>query len=1123
MPESSVSLPSSLPTGTLTYLFSDVEGSTRLWEMAPTQMRTSMARHDELIERCVAQNDGMLVRPRGEGDSRFAVFERATNGVKAASAIQRSFAEEKWDLPVPLRVRIALHTGEGDLRDGDYYGSAVNRCARLRSVAHGGQTLISQITYTLVSEDLPSELGLRDLGEHKLKDLVVGEHIYQVNTEGLPADFPPIITPSSPLTNIPVALNSFIGRENEILEVKQLLSEKRLVTISGPGGAGKTRLAFQLAGDVLKSFSHGVWLVDLAPFANAELINQFVLNSLGFREEVCCSPLQTLIDSLRDRSTLLVLDNCEHLLEGVAKLVDALLRGTLKLKILATSREPLGVMGETIWNIRPLSTPRIMGERKSMEALQDFEAVKLFVDRARSVRTDFALTNNNVSAVAQICARLDGIPLAIELAAARTRILSVEEIAARLDDRFQLLVGTRTSIPRQKTLRNLIDWSYNLLPENERTLFRRLSVFSGGWTLRSAGAVCADEILDTGDILDLLARLVDKSLVISDIQDSGERYRFLETIRQYAAEKLAEYNETGELALRHANYFSKMAEDSYGELWGPRQGYWLARLVANHDNLRTALDWLAITEGNEEKLLRVAGSLWRFWEIRGNISEGRTRLEDALGKNPSASIYLRANGLRGAGMLAHLQGDYERAAAMHKESLALFIEIGDKFGIARELDALGEIAQYKGDYLHATELHTESLALRYEVRDNEGIAISLGQLGVIARDRADYPHARALLEQSLEMSRELGDKLLTAQSLNNLGLVEHPVCEYARASRLFEEAVSLYRELNDRLGISNTLQNLGNVAKDQGKFKLATMQYNECLSLKEELGDKRGTARVTVSLAEVAFYQGNYPLADELADKSLAQFKELNIKRGTNHAMQIKAFVAINQGKFDLSKSLADECLALSNQINSPRAIAYAKEMYALIAFAQGQRTEAKELLFEALSMFQKYDDRRNVALTSINLARIDYRQGDHDTAIRLLEESISISDQIEILWEKRYAFEIMGLLERSGGRYDRAAHFFHESLSLCMEQENQQGIANCLGAFAGLAILNGRPQRAAQLFGLAEKIRSAIGAKMGDDDRKEYEHYQDLVHQQLDAGSFGAAWSEGHSMTAEQAYKELI
>jgi predicted ATPase/class 3 adenylate cyclase len=716
-----------LPSGTLTFLFTDLEGSTHLWEQHPQNMRAAMARHDELIEAAVRQDAGRVVRPRGEGDSRFAVFPRATDALRAAVAIQRLFFAEPWTLP-PLRVRIALHSGEADLRGGDYYGSTVNRCARLRSVAHGGQTLLSQTTYLLARDDLPPGVGLRDLGEYNLKDLERPEHIFQPVVADLQADFPPLTTPGHIHNNLPLALTSFIGRQREIEELEYLLWQTRLLTIAGPGGAGKTRLAIRLAQDVKGSFADGVWFIDLAPLSNCGLLSQYVMSVLGMREEVGFSPDQSLLNNLRSKTALLIFDNCEHLLPEMAQMAEKMLSKAPGLRMLATSREKLGVPGEIVWRIPPLSSPNL-DEAIAVDRLVQYEAVKLFSDRAAAAKPGFAITRENAEVVAKICARLDGIPLAIELAAARVRVLSVEEILARLADRFHLLVGTRTAIPRQQTLRALIDWSYDLLTDKERILLRRLSVFAGGWTLGAAEQVCSGQEMEAWEVLDLLTSLVDKSFVVVETQSGHERYRFLETILKFSQERLWESLEAEELRRKHAACFLMVAEDSYGKMWGGEQAHWLGLLDEERDNLRTALERLSQDAGYETALLKMSGSLWKYWEIRGYLSEGRAWLEAALAKNASAPDYWRANGLGGAGHLARQQGDYLRARELHEQSLSLFRAGDDRLGAARQLNALGEIAHHLGDYARAMELNKESLSIRREIGDKVALPYRSGSLG----------------------------------------------------------------------------------------------------------------------------------------------------------------------------------------------------------------------------------------------------------------------------------------------------------------------------------------------------------------------------------------------------------
>ncbi len=1110
-----------LPARTLTFLLTDIEGSTRLWEGYPEQMRLAMVRHDVLIETAVAQFGGKVVKPRGEGDSRFAVFQIAISAITAAGIIQRLLADEPWDLPMPLRVRIGLHTGEVDLRDGDYYGSAVNRCARLRSVAHGGQTLISQVTCRLTEDELPEGISLRDLGEHKLKDLMQPEHIYQLIVAGLQEDFPALPMQDSPPTNLPLGLTSFVGRVRELTEVKRLISTGRLVTITGAGGMGKTRLALRAAPDLIDSFVDGVRYIDLVPLSNSDRVIQQVVSVLGIQEGEDLTLDQVLVNFLKDKSLLLIMDNCEHLLPAISASTEMLLREAPNLKILATSRQPLGIPGEKVWWIPSLTFPVAL-ENLEPDQLLKYEAVKLFVERALAASSDFTFTSQNAQAVVQICTHLDGLPLALELAGARVRILTVEEIAARLDDRFQLLVDEHTPIRRQQTLRALIDWSYDLLTEDEQALFRRLSVFSGGFILQAAERVCSGGKIKPADVFDLLSHLIDKSFVMAEFTGNTKRYRFQETMHQYSLERLKESKELGEFTRKHALFYLHVAEGSFDELRGPRQEYWLPRLDADYDNMRAALDWMAGNASRKEVFLRMASSLWRFWKIRGYVSDGRSRLRNAMEKYPNAPPAMLAMALRGAGVLAIQQGDYAEAKALHEKSLGLYREIGDKSGIAHQLNLLGEIAQFQGQYMDATELYQESLALRYERSEKRGIATTLGQLGIIARDRGQYLQAEEQLEESLILSREIEDKQMIALALKNLGLNAYYLCEYPKASRLFEEAVTLYHELDDKAGISDTQLTLGNVAKDQGDFMRAAVLYSKCLEIKEEYGDRRGIALAIASKAEVAFYQGRYSEAVELAGQSLSSFRELGVKRGIVLALGLLAIINCYQGEYPCAQSAAEECVALANEMNAPRPVAFYKEVYGLIAYADGEFDAARMLFHDALDIFKKVGDRRNVAIALINLARAAYRQEDHESAWLFLNESMSLSRQLSIRWTISFVLEIMGLLNRGQGNMAQAFELFKESLKISMEQDNQQGIANCLGALAGLSVSAKEPARAARLFAASEKIREAQGMFMAGNDRHEYEQFLATLHDQLDHKAIETLWEEGYSVTLKEIIADL-
>ncbi|MGH2352814.1 MAG: ATP-binding protein, partial [Chloroflexota bacterium] len=503
----------------------------------------------------------------------------------------------------------ALHTGEAELRDGDYYGSAVNRAARLRAIAHGGQALLSQATYDLARDALPAGTRLRDLGEHRLSDLARPERVFQLIVTGVPDTFPLLRSLDMLPHNLPLQLTSFVGRERELPAVRDLLAEHRLVTLTGPGGTGKTRLALQVAADVLPAYPDGVWLVALAALADPALVPHAVAQAVGVREEPGRPLLGTLADALRPKRLLLVLDNCEHLLDACAHLADALLRACPHLRVLATGREALGIAGETAWRVPSLGLPDAR-HLPPVEVLSQYEAVRLFIDRALAVQPGFRVTNQNALAVVQVCARLDGIPLAIELAAARVRVLPVEQLLVRLEDRFRLLSGgSRTALERHQTLRAAVDWSYDLLTEPENAVFARLAVFAGGFTLDAAEAVCAGDGIEAVEVLDLLTHLVDKSLAVVDEQPDGTaRYRLLETLRHYAREKLAAREEADTVRAQHATHYLALAEQADPELRGPRGAGWLDRLRRDLDNMREALAW-AEAGGEAELGLRLAAAL----------------------------------------------------------------------------------------------------------------------------------------------------------------------------------------------------------------------------------------------------------------------------------------------------------------------------------------------------------------------------------------------------------------------------------------------------------------------------------------------------------------------------------
>jgi predicted ATPase/class 3 adenylate cyclase len=846
---------SALPTGTVTLLFTDIEGSTRLLQQLGDRYSDVRAEHQRILRAAFKDHDGHEIDT--QGDSFFVVFARAAAAVRAAVAAQRALAEHLWPAGAAVRVRMGLHTGEPALAGRAYVGLDVHRAARIGAAGHGGQVLLSATTRVLVERELPSGVSLRDLGAHRLKDLPEAEHVFELVTAGLPADFPPLRTLDVRPNNLPSRLTSFVGRERETSEAKRLLGAARLLTLTGPGGCGKTSLALRVASEVLASehgdaFEDGVFFVALAPINDPGLVVSTIAQTLGVREVGGRPLLDSLKDTLRDKRLLLVLDNFEQVLPA-APLVTDLLAECPTLRILVTSRAVLRVSGERDYPVPPLALPEA-GGALTAEGLSRYPAVTLFVERALDARPNFMLTDESAAAAVEICARLDGLPLAIELAAARVRLLPPRALLARLARRLPLLVGGPRDLPaRQQTLRDTIAWSYDLLDPDEQALFRRLGAFVGGFTLEAAEATCASATTDVV-FLDGVASLVEKSLLLQDEPHGEPRFRMLETIREYALEVLDASGEASDVRRRHATHFLALAEVAEPELQKARQATWFDRLEREHDNLRAAMHW-SLESGEEELGLRLAAALGRFWEVRGFLSEGQHWLDRALAlatSDPRPRLAsARAAALSAAGTLAYIRSDYERAVALFQDSLARGRALGDRAGIATSLHNLSRVRFYQGDHESAVALCEESLALRRALADKRGVAMSLNTLGVIARNRGDQGTARALLEESLGLFRELGDRWGIGLLLNNLARVARDLNDWSWTAALCAESLALFREVGDRHGLAWVLSNLAIVAQARGAWPRAARLFGVVDALLETLG----SSSLSLSPAERGAYE----------------------------------------------------------------------------------------------------------------------------------------------------------------------------------------------------------------------------------------------------------------------------
>ncbi|HEY3111189.1 MAG TPA: tetratricopeptide repeat protein [Chloroflexota bacterium] len=1045
---------SDLPVGTVTFLLSDIESSTRLWEQHPEAMRQTCARHDELIEALVARQGGVVVRPRGEGDSRFAVFARASDAVAAACAVQRAFRAEPWPLPEPLAVRMALHTGEADLRDGDYYGSAVNRCARLRAVAHGGQTLLSGVTASLTRERMPAGAALHGLGAHQLRDVPEPEQIYQLVHPELPARFPPLRTLNALPHNLPVQLTSFVGREREVADARRelLRKEVRLLTLAGPAGTGKTRLALQVAEDALAEFANGIFFVALARLDEPGLLASTIGEAIDVREVPGQPLLHTLKDALQAQEVLLLLDNFEHVM-AQAPQVGELLAACPSLKVLVTSRELLHLSSERVLEVPPLAVPDVR-RPLSVEQLTEYDAVRLFVERAQAAQPSFSLSEDNAPAVAEICGRLDGLPLAIELAAARVKLLPPRALLERLklayDHRQSILTGIVWDRPvRHQTLHSAIGWSYGLLKPSEQRLFARLAVFSDGFTLDAAEAICAppppsssDAGMGEGGVLEGVASLIDKSLIRQEDELVREpRFRMLETIREYALEQLRAAGELETMQSRLADVLVALAERAEPELTGPEQVTWLDRLEREHDNLRAALQWCA-ESGTLELSLRLGGALWRFWSTRGYIGEGLRWLDAALAPAaPSTPVLARA--LNGAANLAREQGDYERAGRLHEQGLAIAREQGDGRGTAEALNNLGLIALYQGQHGAAQQHCEEGLALFRQIDDQGGVAAALNNLGNLARERGDSDRASALHRESLTLRRGLGDRRGIALSLNNLANVVLNQGDYWRAAALHEESLVLRRELGDRAGVATSLNNLANVARARGDYRAARAYYEESLALRRELGDTRRVAAALNNLGILERDHGDRERAAALLRESLALRRELGDRQGMHAALDNLRTLALKHADL-AARAYHEENLALRRELNDRAGVVAALSKLGNIAHAQGDYPAAQAYYEESLALRHEMGDRRGAAATLNQLGSLALLQGSPQRALTLLKQCLALYQEWGDSRGSATALKNLGSVCDAEGDHRAARPYYEESLTLFEKLGDRRNAAEC-------------------------------------------------------------------------------
>ncbi|HJU23751.1 MAG TPA: tetratricopeptide repeat protein, partial [Casimicrobiaceae bacterium] len=779
---------------------------------------------------------GSVVKMTGDGVH--AAFADPLDAVLAAVAIQQSLGELGEDA-VPLRVRCGMHAGVVERRDNDFFGSAVNRAARIMSAAHGGQMLLSQSVADLITGRLPGDVELRDLGLVRLRDLAQPERIFQVAHRGLPSTFPALRSLEGIPNNLPQQVTSFIGRERELAQTRKLVLQSRLVTVVGTGGLGKTRLSLQAAADLLDDFPDGVWLIELASLADPQLVPQAVVSVLGIRDDGT-SPMQALIRHCATRTMLVILDNCEHLIDACASLAAELLQAVRNVRILATSRERLNIRGEATYALSPLVVPD-PSRTASLSSLVQSDAVRLLLDRIAAAQPSFVVSEQNAADIAEICRRLDGIPLAIELAAARARALPVQTIAARLTDRFRLLTtGDRAALPRQQTLRALIDWSHELLTPAERTLFRRLSVFAGGFTLEDAEAITADETLERDNVLDVLAHLIEKSLAVLDAD--ATRYRMLETVREYAAERLETSGEAGKFRDRHLDHYVALTEEARPELVGPEQAEWLARLDLERENLLAAYAWCDHAAGGVELGLRLVHAAKPYWITRGLLGLGLRLATEALVRTRTDDPSLaRCRALFDTGQIACWLGRYDEARRYLDESLAIARARGDKRRIAAALQPLGMACLGLGDTTTARAHLEEAVALAREQGDQHDLVAALNAMAQFHRTQNDVSSAVPLYEQVIALARGIDDRESIAIGLLNLAMstVDHAK---ARVPAMLLEVIDIVDETGSKPAAQSVLEVCAGLAASNGEWERAARLFGAAEAHAQSTGLHRDPA-----------------------------------------------------------------------------------------------------------------------------------------------------------------------------------------------------------------------------------------------------------------------------------------
>ena len=794
-----------IPTGKVTFLFTDIQGSTKLAQKDSNLYLKSLEKHHEILYEIIDSNNGFVFKI--VGDSFCCAFSNSGDAVNAAIKSQIKLNTTDWG-GSEIKVRMGIHSGDAEFVNQDYSGYVtLSRSQRIMSVAHGGQILITQEIYDSIKEDPEIKVSFKDFGERKMKDILLPEHVYQIVSANIPSEFPPLKSQDARQNNLPSSLTEFIGRRKEINEIKQLFPKIRLLSLIGAGGTGKTRLAIQLVSELIDEFDNGVWIIEFSPVTDPELVVKEISSVLNLKEDPGTDLLETLKEFLKEKKILLLFDNSEHLLHKCAQVSESLLSYCSGLKIISTSREPFNSQGETLYRIPPLSMPDKI-KNESFESLAEYESVRFFLERANSINPKFNLTEENIHAVAEICKKLDGIPLAIELAAKRVNVLSADKILDRLNDRFRLLTGgSATALPRQKTLKALIDWSYDMLSPSEQQLLQRLSIFMGGWTLEAAEEICSDETIDQYEILDLMTGLHDKSLITFKETEGNGRYGILESIKYYALEKIEDNTSDYK---RHLDYFLNMSDYSKQKIKKTGLIQWLSVVEPELDNIRSNIHWAA--DNDPDDAVKLVINAFDFWLNKGYLQEGYETSVKVLETVHPDDSKLRSDLLYRIARFCYELGKIDELEKFSAEALDLYREINDKEGIVKTLNTLGLKYYTELDYNKASKLNEEALEISNEINSKEDKANSLYNLSFPVVNLGDHERSIALKEEALKISREIKNDHLTARVLLSLSVTYSRKTGDIRKAELYsEESLKISRKLNDNYLISVNLVHLADL------------------------------------------------------------------------------------------------------------------------------------------------------------------------------------------------------------------------------------------------------------------------------------------------------------------------